>query len=72
MTSPTMMLTGLGVTGLIYVLVSITAVALVPVGELTAEGCDSALIQVVAAGAPDMPFDEIFPFIGMFAVADWR
>ena len=30
---PKMMLTGLGVTGLIYVLVSITAVALVPVGQ---------------------------------------
>jgi amino acid transporter len=67
---PKMMLTGLGVTGLIYVLVSITAVALVPVGDLTAEGADSALIQVVAAGAPGMPFDTIFPFIGMFAVAN--
>jgi amino acid transporter len=67
---PKMMLTGLGITGLIYVLVSITAVALVPVGDLTAEGADSALIQVVAAGAPDMPFDKIFPFIGMFAVAN--
>ena len=32
---PKMMLTGLGVTGTIYVLVSITAVALVPVGDLT-------------------------------------
>ena len=68
---PKMMLTGLGVTGLIYVLVSITAVALVPVGELDPpRGPDSALIQVVAAGAPDMPFDKIFPFIGMFAVAN--
>ena len=26
--------------------------------------------QVVAAGAPDLPFDKIFPFIGMFAVAN--
>ncbi len=32
---PKMMLTGLGVTGVIYLLVSITAVALVPVGDLT-------------------------------------
>ena len=31
---PQMMLTGLGITGLIYVLVSICAVALVPVGDL--------------------------------------
>ncbi len=67
---PKMMLTGLGITGVIYVLVSITAVALVPVGDLTAEGSDSALIQVVAAGAPDVPFDKIFPFIAMFAVAN--
>ena len=33
---PKMMLTGLTITGLIYVLVSICAVALVPVGELAA------------------------------------
>ena len=67
---PRMMLTGLGVTGLIYVLVSITAVALVPVGDLTNPDKGQALTQVVAAGAPDFPFDTIFPFIGMFAVAN--
>ena len=67
---PRMMLTGLGVTGVIYVLVSITAVALVPVGDLTDPDKGQALTQVVAAGAPDFPFDTIFPFIGMFAVAN--
>ena len=67
---PRMMLTGLGVTGVIYLLVSITAVALVPVGDLTDVEKGSALTQVVAAGAPDLPFDTIFPFIGMFAVAN--
>ncbi len=67
---PRMMLTGLGITGTIYVLVSITAVALVPVGDLTDPDKGSALTQVVAAGAPNMPFDTIFPFIGMFAVAN--
>ncbi|WP_082563640.1 MULTISPECIES: APC family permease [unclassified Nocardioides] len=67
---PKMMLTGLGITGLIYVLVAITAVALVPVGDLTNADKGSALTQVVAAGAPDVPFDRIFPFIGMFAVAN--
>ena len=67
---PRMMLTGLGITGVIYVLVSITAVALVPVGDLTDPAKGSALTQVVAAGAPDLPFDTIFPFIGMFAVAN--
>ena len=67
---PRMMLTGLGVTGVIYVLVSITAVALVPVGDLTNPDKGQALTQVVAAGAPNLPFDTIFPFIGMFAVAN--
>ena len=67
---PKMMLTGLGITGTIYVLVSITAVALVPVGDLTDPEKGQALTQVVAAGAPDLPFDKIFPFIGMFAVAN--
>ncbi|WP_426244167.1 APC family permease [Nocardioides sp. LHG3406-4] len=67
---PKMMLTGLGITGTIYVLVSITAVALVPVGDLIDPEKGQALTQVVAAGAPDLPFDTIFPFIGMFAVAN--
>jgi len=65
---PKIMLTGLSVTGLIYVLVSISAVALVPVGELAAS--DTPLLEVVRAGAPDLPMDELFPFISMFAVAN--
>ena len=67
---PRMMLTGLGITGVIYVLVSICAVALVPVGDLVDSTKGSALTQVVRAGAPNLPFDKIFPFIGMFAVAN--
>ena len=67
---PKMMLTGLGITGVIYLLVSITAVALVPVGDLTDDALPSALTQVVAAGAPSLPFDTIFPFIALFAVAN--
>ncbi|WJS87189.1 APC family permease [Paracoccus sp. TOH] len=67
---PKIMLTGLGVTGVIYVLVSICAVALVPVGDLSDPSKGSALTQVVRAGAPNFPFDKIFPFIGMFAVAN--
>ena len=65
---PKMMLTGLGITGVIYVLVSISAVALVPVGEL-GEG-DTPLTKVVQAGAPDFPIDKVMPFIAMFAVAN--
>ncbi|WP_262852765.1 APC family permease [Mumia quercus] len=65
---PRMMLTGLSITGLIYVLVSITAVALVPIGELGAS--ETPLLTVVERGAPDVPIDEIYPFITMFAVAN--
>jgi amino acid transporter len=65
---PRMMLTGLGITGGIYVLVSICAVALVPVGQL--EASDTPLVLVVEAGAPDIPIDRILPFISMFAVAN--
>lgn len=67
---PRIMLTGLGITGVIYVLVSICAVALVPVGDLSDPNKGSALTQVVRAGAPNFPFDKVFPFIGMFAVAN--
>ncbi|MFC7488479.1 APC family permease [Knoellia sp. CPCC 206453] len=67
---PRMMLAGLGITGVIYILVAITAVALVPVGKLADPNEASALTQVVAAGAPNFPFDKVFPFIGMFAVAN--
>jgi basic amino acid/polyamine antiporter, APA family len=67
---PRVMLTGLGITGTIYVLVSICAVALVPVGDLTDPEKGAALTQVVAAGAPNVPFDTIFPFIALFAVAN--
>ncbi|KGN33218.1 amino acid permease [Knoellia sinensis KCTC 19936] len=67
---PRVMLTGLGITGTIYILVAITAVALVPVGQLADPDAEAALTQVVKAGAPDFPFDKVFPFIGMFAVAN--
>jgi basic amino acid/polyamine antiporter, APA family len=65
---PKIMLTGLSITGLIYVLVSISAVAVVPVGEL--EASDTPLTEVVAQGAPDIPIDDLYPFIAMFAVAN--
>ena len=64
---PKVMLTGLCVTGLIYVLVSISAVALVSPEDLS-EG-DAPLLKVVAAGAPNFPI-QIFAFITMFAVAN--
>jgi amino acid transporter len=64
---PKIMLTGLVITGAIYVLVSITAVSLVPLDRL-GEG-DTPLLQVVETGAPDFPLG-LFAFIAMFAVAN--
>ncbi|MBM2619826.1 APC family permease [Actinoplanes sp. LDG1-06] len=64
---PKVMLTGLCITGAIYVLVSISSVALVPPAEL-GEG-DAPLLKVVEAGASAFPL-WIFAFITMFAVAN--
>jgi basic amino acid/polyamine antiporter, APA family len=64
---PKVLLLGLGLTGLIYVLVSISAIALVPADQLS-EG-ETPLLQVVEAGAPGFPIG-LFGVITMFAVAN--
>jgi basic amino acid/polyamine antiporter, APA family len=64
---PKVLLTGLLITGAIYVLVSISAIALVPADRLS-EG-DTPLLQVVEAGAPGFPLG-LFGTITMFAVAN--
>ncbi len=64
---PKVLLAGLLITGLIYVLVSISAITLVA-PERLGEG-ETPLLQVVQAGAPNFPV-EIFGFITMFAVAN--
>ncbi|MFY1691219.1 APC family permease [Plantactinospora sp. WMMB782] len=64
---PKVMLTGLCITGVVYILVSISSVALVPPEEL-GEG-DAPLLKVVAAGAPAFPL-TVFAFVTMFAVAN--
>jgi amino acid transporter len=43
-------------------------VALVPVGKL--EESDTPLVEVVKAGAPGLPIDDILPFMTMFAVSN--
>ena len=53
--------------GLIYVLVSISAITLVPAEQL-GEG-ETPLLKVVQAGAPNFPL-QIFGVITMFAVAN--
>ncbi|MCU1571031.1 MAG: family permease [Naasia sp.] len=65
---PRIMLTGLGITAVIYVLVSVVAVALVPVGRLA--GNDTPLVTVVETAAPDFPISVLIPFISLFAVAN--
>ncbi|MGE2688361.1 APC family permease [Mycolicibacterium pulveris] len=65
---PKVLLSGLTIAGVVYILVSIVAVALVPVGTLAAS--DTPLVEVVKAGAPNLPIEEIFPFISMFAVSN--
>ncbi len=67
-TFPKVLLTGLAIAGVVYVIVSIVAVALVPVGEL--EASDTPLVEVVKAGAPGLPIEDILPFISMFAVSN--
>jgi basic amino acid/polyamine antiporter, APA family len=64
---PRVMLLGICLTGVIYVLVSLSSVALVAPGEL-GEG-DAPLLKVVEAGAAGFPL-WIFAFITMFAVAN--
>ncbi|MGV0641913.1 APC family permease [Mycolicibacterium sp. XJ879] len=65
---PKVLLSGLGIAGVVYILVAIVAVALVPVGTLAAS--DTPLVEVVKTGAPNLPIEEIFPFISMFAVSN--
>jgi amino acid transporter len=64
---PRVLLAGLVITGVIYVLVSISAITLVS-PERLAQG-ETPLLQVVQAGAPGFPI-WIFGFITMFAVAN--
>jgi amino acid transporter len=64
---PKVLITALLVTAGIYVLVSISAITLVPAAEL-GEG-ETPLLKVVSAGAPGFPLG-IFGIITMFAVAN--
>jgi amino acid transporter len=66
-TFPKILLAGLCLTGLTYVLVSISAITLVSPDEL-GQG-EAPLLKVVQAGAPNFPL-EIFGIISMFAVAN--
>ena len=65
---PRVMLTGLGITAVIYVLISLLAVAIVPVGKLAASA--TPLVTVVETAAPGFPINQLLPFISLFAVGN--
>ncbi|MFD1721566.1 APC family permease [Amnibacterium endophyticum] len=67
-TFPRMLLTGLSLAAVLYVLVSVVAVAVVPVGELAAS--ETPLTTVVQTAVPGFPIAALLPFISMFAVAN--
>ncbi|MEB2845129.1 amino acid permease [Rhizobiales bacterium RZME27] len=64
---PKVLLGGLVITGVIYILVAISAITLVSAADL-GEG-ETPLLKVVQAGAPNFPI-SIFGVITMFAVAN--
>ncbi|ELB92483.1 amino acid permease-associated protein [Rhodococcus wratislaviensis IFP 2016] len=65
---PKMMLTGLGVTCLIYILVVVAVIAVLPLDYDS--GSEGILLHVVRLGAPGLPIDEFFPYLTVFAVAN--
>ena len=68
---PRVMLTGLGIAVVIYMLVAISVVMVLPLGDIQSfDGETGILIEVVREGAPDLPIDTIFPFLTVFAVAN--
>lgn len=68
---PRVMLTGLGIAVLIYMLVAVSVVLVLPLGEIQDfDGETGILLQVVKTGVPNFPVDAIFPFLTVFAVAN--
>ncbi len=68
---PKVMLTGLGIAVVIYMLVAVSVVMVLPVGQIQDyDGEAGILIEVVKAGAPGFPVGTVFPFLTVFAVAN--
>ena len=65
---PKVMLSGLAIVAIVYVLISIAAVAIVPVGDLAES--ETPLLDVIQTAAPSFPMNELLPWISMFAVAN--
>jgi basic amino acid/polyamine antiporter, APA family len=59
---PRVMLSGLGIAVTIYMLVAISVVLVLPLGEIQSFDAETGiLIEVVKTGAPDLPIGTIFP-----------
>lgn len=69
---PKIMLTGLGLSAIIYMLVAATVIMVVPAGDIANPKNPDAgiLLDVVRIGAPGIPVDAIFPFLTVFAVVN--
>ena len=68
---PRTMFTGLGIAVVIYVLVAVSVVMVLPLGEIQAFDAETGiLLEVVKTGAPGFPVDTVFPFLTVFAVAN--
>ncbi|QZY27990.1 APC family permease [Nocardioides coralli] len=68
---PRTMLTGLGIAVVLYMLVAVSVVMVLPIGEIQGfEGETGILIEVVRAGLPGLPVGDVFPFLTVFAVAN--
>jgi basic amino acid/polyamine antiporter, APA family len=67
-TFPPAMVTGLLVAAVVYLLVAFTAAMTVPLDVLTESS--GPLLEVVRSGAPDLPADEVFSAVSIFAVSN--
>jgi basic amino acid/polyamine antiporter, APA family len=68
---PRTMFTALGIAVLAYMLVAVSVVMVLPIGDIQDfDGETGILIEVVKTGAPGFPVDKVFPFLTVFAVAN--
>jgi amino acid transporter len=67
-TFPPALVTGLVLAGVVYLLVAFTAVMTVPLDVLTESS--GPLLEVVRAGAPDLPAERVFSAVSIIAVSN--
>jgi APA family basic amino acid/polyamine antiporter len=67
---PRALLTGLGISVILYMLVAISVVTVLTSDQIAEAPEGGALLEVVSVGAPDFPIDRVFPFLAVFAVAN--